>query len=406
MKLKPYFWIQTLSEALTETKQIPLWGTAPPFPWETCREQLMKKFGSESLSLEAEKVVPREATELLEGLGASPILIPLNAAPLEGTLFWAMSLDDAKRLTTKLLTNSQQEQGFTDERFVRGFYNYLSLEILETLQEINPFHTLSFSIGEKKELPAEASLGIDVKIVIDEQPMWGRLICPPSFQRAFKNHFAGEKVDITSQKIASSLDVTLKLEAGSTTLSFEEWQSLSEGDFVILENCIFDPTLHKGTLEIVLGNTPLFQARLKEGSLKILDYAYFSEEEKLMDEPESTEENIPPEEPIGEEKGELPPEESLEEAEDPEHLWSEEPRKTPLQKMISTNEIPVSLTVEVGRLHMSLEKLLELEPGNTLELTTRPEEGVSITMQGKRIAHAELVKIGDVLGIKILKLGR
>ena len=401
MTTKPYYWIQTLSEALIETKKIPLWGSAPPFPWEICQEKLREKFANKTLAITPEKVVPREASDLLEGLGTSPLLTPLNAAPLEGTLFWAMSLDDVKRLSAKLLTQSKQEKGFTDERFVTGFYNYLGLEILETLQEINPFHTLSLTVGEKAQLPEEPSLCIDVKIVIDEQAMWGRLICPPSFQKAFKHHFAGEKVDITSKKIASSLDVTLQLEAGRATLSIQEWQSLSEGDLVILENCMFDPALHKGPLKVVLGNTPLFQARLKEGSLKILDYAYFSEEENRMDEPGSDEENMLPEEPIGEE-GELPPEE----ADEPEHLWSKEQHKTPLQEMISTNEVPVSLTVEVGRLHMSLEKLLELEPGNTLELSTRPEEGVSVTLKGKRVAHAELVKIGDVLGIKILKLGR
>ena len=405
MTTKPYFWIQTLSDALTETKQIPLWGTAPPFPWDECKEALKEKFASDIFEISGKSVVPREPTALLEGLGASPLLTPLNATPLEGTLFWAMSLEDAKRMTAMLLTESKQEKGFTDERFVTGFYNYLSLEILETLHEITPFHSLTFTIGEKSELPDEAALCVDVKIVVDGAPLWGRLICPPSFQRAFKHHFAGEKVDITSQKIASSIDVSLKLEVGGTTLSFQECQSLSEGDLVILENCIYDPTLHKGTLEVVLGNTPLFQARLKEGTLKILDYAYFGEEEKLMDEPESEEERELPEEPMSAEE-ELPPEELMKEGEEPKHLWSEEKHKTPLQEMISTSDVPVSLTVEVGRLHMSLEKLLELEPGNTLELTTRPEDGVSVTMQGKRIAHAELVKIGDVLGIKILKLGR
>jgi len=54
---------------------------------------------------------------------------------------------------------------------------------------------------------------------------------------------------------------------------------------------------------------------------------------------------------------------------------------------------------------MSLEKVMELRPGNTLELKTRPEDLLDVTLNGKRIAKAELVKIGSVLGIKILSLG-
>jgi flagellar motor switch protein FliN/FliY len=54
---------------------------------------------------------------------------------------------------------------------------------------------------------------------------------------------------------------------------------------------------------------------------------------------------------------------------------------------------------------MNLEKLLQLQPGNVLDLNVRPEQGVSVTLNGKRVARAELVKLGDVLGIKILHLG-
>ena len=428
MTTKPYFWIQTLSDALTETKQIPLWGTAPPFPWDECIEDLKEKFACETFLISTENVGPRQPSALLEGMGASPLVTPINATPLEGTFFFAMSIEDAKRVTAQLLTKSKLEKGFTDDRFVTGFYNYLGLEVLETLHEINPFNDLSFTVAEKSKLPEETSLCIDVKIVFDGTPLWGRIICPPSFQGAFKTHFAGEKFDITSQKISSSIDLTLTMEVGTASLKFEEWQSLSVGDLVILDHCLFDPILHKGTLEVVLGNTPLFQARLKEGTLKILDYAYFSEEKKFMDENESSEEKeqpkkpmneegeLPPEELMGEEgelppeelmgeEGELPPDEVMEGGEEPEHMWAEEKNKTPLEEMISASEVPVSLTVEVGRLQMSLEKLLEIEPGNTLELTTRVEDGVSVTMHGKCVAHAELVKIGDVLGIKILKIG-
>lgn len=409
MSTKPYSWIQTLSDALTETKQIPLWGSSPPFPWERLIEDLKEKFACKELKISTERVEPRPKAHLLEGMGAAPFCTPIHVTPLEGTLFWAMSQEDAKRLTAILLTQSKPEKGFTDERFVTGFYNYLCLEALETLHEINPFNDLTLTVAEKTPLPEETSLCIDVKIVFDGTPLWGRIICPPQFHGAFKNHFAQERVDITAPKIASSIEVTLTMEVGATSLNFQEWQALAVGDLVILDHCLYDPALQKGTLEIVLGNTPLFQARLKEGTLKLLDYAYYSEENQSMDENEfNDDEDLSEDEPSYslEEEGELPRDEIEGGGEEPHHMWAEEKPKTPLAEMLSTSEVPLSLTVEVGRLHMSLEKLLELEPGNTLELATRPEDGVTVTMQGKRVAHAELVKIGDVLGIKILKLGR
>ena len=76
-----------------------------------------------------------------------------------------------------------------------------------------------------------------------------------------------------------------------------------------------------------------------------------------------------------------------------------------MEKMISAHDIPVILTVEVARLRMSVEKLLQIKPGNTLELATHPEQGVDLSINGKRIAKGELVKIGEALGVKILQIG-
>ncbi|NDE82905.1 MAG: YscQ/HrcQ family type III secretion apparatus protein, partial [Chlamydiia bacterium] len=50
-------------------------------------------------------------------------------------------------------------------------------------------------------------------------------------------------------------------------------------------------------------------------------------------------------------------------------------------------------------------QLLELRPGNVLDLQVKPEQGVYVTVGGKRIARGELIKLGDVLGLKILKIG-
>ncbi|HRD55405.1 MAG TPA: FliM/FliN family flagellar motor switch protein, partial [Parachlamydiaceae bacterium] len=67
-------------------------------------------------------------------------------------------------------------------------------------------------------------------------------------------------------------------------------------------------------------------------------------------------------------------------------------------------EMVLDVIVEVGRLEMSIEKLTELQPGNILEIDVRPENGVDLVVNGKRIGKGELLKLGEVLGVRILDI--
>ncbi len=83
-----------------------------------------------------------------------------------------------------------------------------------------------------------------------------------------------------------------------------------------------------------------------------------------------------------------------------------EPSTTrPPEVLTSPGKIPFPIVVEVDRIKMSLEKLLQLTPGNVIELDVHPNQGVYLTVHGKKIAKGELVKIGEVLGVKITETG-
>ena len=99
------------------------------------------------------------------------------------------------------------------------------------------------------------------------------------------------------------------------------------------------------------------------------------------------------------------PETEVEESEKEDHLWASEKEENRTEELASELDIQLSLTVEVARLKINLEKLLQLKPGNILELPVRPEQGVDLSIGGKKMAKAELIKLGDVLGVKILHLG-
>ena len=63
------------------------------------------------------------------------------------------------------------------------------------------------------------------------------------------------------------------------------------------------------------------------------------------------------------------------------------------------------MIVEVGRIEMSIKTIMELQPGNMLELNVRPENGVDLVVNGKRIGKGELLKLGESLGVRILDIG-
>ena len=63
---------------------------------------------------------------------------------------------------------------------------------------------------------------------------------------------------------------------------FSQWKQISVGDFILLDRCSFDPELQKGTVTLVLEKTPLLRARIKEDGVKIIDYAFYHEEQNPM----------------------------------------------------------------------------------------------------------------------------
>jgi len=71
---------------------------------------------------------------------------------------------------------------------------------------------------------------------------------------------------------------------------------------------------------------------------------------------------------------------------------------------ISLKELPVHLTVELSRIRITLEKLMELTPGNLIELPIHPDQAVKLTVNGQLVGNAELVHLGETLGIRILNL--
>ncbi|MFA0766516.1 MAG: hypothetical protein BDTLLHRC_001469 [Candidatus Fervidibacter sp.] len=71
--------------------------------------------------------------------------------------------------------------------------------------------------------------------------------------------------------------------------------------------------------------------------------------------------------------------------------------------LLSSLELPVQ--VELGRVEVSLQELLELTPGSVLELDKAVGEPVDIYVAGRLIAKGEVVVVlGERLGVRITEL--
>lgn len=64
-------------------------------------------------------------------------------------------------------------------------------------------------------------------------------------------------------------------------------------------------------------------------------------------------------------------------------------------------EVPVHVTVEVGRTEISLGELSRLSPGSLLELDREAHEPADILVNGKIVARGEIVTIDEHYGVRI-----
>lgn len=84
---------------------------------------------------------------------------------------------------------------------------------------------------------------------------------------------------------------------------------------------------------------------------------------------------------------------------------SRPPPPTPRSGLIAPADIPVVLKVELDRLRMTADRLLNLRPGNFLTLQRTLEQEVDLVVNGEKIGRGELIRIGDVIGVRITELG-
>ena len=64
-------------------------------------------------------------------------------------------------------------------------------------------------------------------------------------------------------------------------------------------------------------------------------------------------------------------------------------------------DIPLEVTVEIGRTKLALKELLALSPGSVIELAKGADEPLDVLVNGKRVARGEAVMVNDKFGIRL-----
>lgn len=416
-----YEWLRHIPGFLLQFDETPLTGEAVPFPWKELQQGLSQVTNIKDIKIEPSDIQWRSANDYAQDI-SSPEILSFGISGMEGAVSWLLPKNDLIFLSSLLLTQEKEPLTTIDPEYLDGIHHFFALETLQLISDTYD-SSLNIQIKEEKSLPEEAALSIDIRITVGARILAGRLLLSTAFRKAWAIRSSQQKKQqATGTDFLENIPVLVHLEAGNVVLGRKEWEGVNLGDFLILDHCSMDPTETKSRVTMKVNGTSIFRAKVKEGALKILELSTIEKVDKAMERtPDEEEEYNDLEEGSDEEFDfeEMDLEESEEEFSDKEEMQgisereekasagpkviSKEATKAPAPQPFHPMDIPLSISVEVGRLQMSVKKLIELEPGNLLELDIKPENNVDLIVNGKLIATGELLKIGETLGVRILQ---
>jgi flagellar motor switch protein FliN/FliY len=82
-------------------------------------------------------------------------------------------------------------------------------------------------------------------------------------------------------------------------------------------------------------------------------------------------------------------------------LAPEDLSKEQLATLESLMDIPVTISMEVGRSEITIRNLLQLNQGSVVELERLAGEPLDVLVNGMLLAHGEVVVVNDKFGIRL-----
>lgn len=410
---RPLGWLETVDESLRRLDEKPQWGSVALFPKERVEERLRVLFQRKELTLSIKERGWTLPGDPLEELGIDVEVATVALPPLRAPAFFAYSRVDLKVLMGTLLGSEEGAAFFFDATLLEGFSRYLSCEILAQMEGSSFISGLSPRLAltphhVRERFSKESQFAIEVSCTLNSHQVSGLLLLSPAFRTEWKAHFSQMPKQWVLDPEKEQLPLRVAVEMGGAQLFLEEWKRVRVGDFLLLDEGSFDPETREGSLLLTLAGSPLFRGRWTPEGLQISDYPHFQERRGAMDEEEGFEadedEEFEEEDEFKEESEEFETDEEDSQDEEVEEERKAFEMETAPLGPLAPEKIPLQLTVELCRIQMTLQDLLKLAPGNLLELGILPEQGVDLVVNGKRAGRGELIKMGEVLGVRILNL--
>lgn len=425
-------WLKTISRELYELDETPLIGQAPPFPWEKLANECAKALSIEGLKITPGELVWKENNAIMSGIAEPALCTQIAATGVNGTATFWICREDVEHIMAKVLQISEVVSELQAEDVVANFHRFLSIETVCLLNQVGYDPRVSFKITAFTGQAPQQALCQDITIQLGNEKMCCRLVISNEFLTSWRELFLAPPADKQEKASLDEVETTIHLQAGRTTLLFDDLLKIRVGDLVLLDHVFYDESSEKSHVLLTLNGRPLFQAGLKSGSLTILERSLQNEVYTPMVEkvnPPAAPSNFEPaEQPIQNEHEEDNPFPDEEEEDEDEGLELVEaastqtlsetlhpktktksvsvaPRPTPTSDKLTANDIPVELVVEVAAINISVQKLLELAPGNLLDLGLNPESSVNLVVNNRVIGKGELLKIGETVGVRILQIG-
>lgn len=391
------FWVKKLDPYFEELDEVPLFR-GESFSFDDLSNALKKELNLPDFSLTSKFIGLQKLEEIKKIMGDGLTQLCLSFTPLMGNVYLLLKSDDVSKLTSSMLSKGDSNN-FSSIVLEQGFFRFLTLFTLDHLKRSPTFKGLSAKIVEEVEIKSPHAYFLDIAIQIKAGLSIPALIAiTPDFRQSWNDFFFSKKSIILS-KVKSAVEVPIEIVAGHTFLTQNQWLTAQEGDFIVLDRSYIDPISDSNKVVITLNENPIFLANIENNKIGILEYASYQEENEFMEQKPNKTTDLS-----------IDPPEDIEQSENQEALSEEnlslKSEAVPLSEQTSfLKDIPLKLTVEVAKISISLEKLLQLQPGNFLNLPVSLENPVNLTVNGKKIATAELTKIGDTFGVRILQIG-
>lgn len=79
-------------------------------------------------------------------------------------------------------------------------------------------------------------------------------------------------------------------------------------------------------------------------------------------------------------------------------------RNSQLRELATMHDVPLQISIEIGRLKICVRELVKLVPGSLIELKKPAGEPLDICVNGNHVARGEIVVVEHTSGIRIIEI--